>query len=98
MTDMTFAPMMVNAFLIIMISVDLIAGTWSIFTSIELGALIAWNSLLLWLTYGPQPPELTPSEWVNKNPEFWSLYFATPWNDFWELNDGRVSTIKETPK
>jgi len=87
MTDMTFAPMIVNSFLTILIISDVLTGRWSIITSITLAAFVTWNALLLYLTYGPQRPPLTITETINKYPELWGFYFKEDWSVFWVLNE-----------
>ena len=97
MTDMTFAPMVVNAFLIVLIAVDLLSGQWSILTSVELGMLVVWNSLMLWFTYGPQKPPMTQEEFKAEYPELWvKWYFPEAWNGFWGLNEDDDLSGSET--
>ena len=87
MTDMTFAPMIVNSFLTILIISDVLTGRWSIITTLTLAAFVTWNALLLYLTYGPQRPPLTITETINKYPELWGFYFKKDWTGFWVLNE-----------
>ena len=96
MTDMVFAPIMINAVLVMLIVSDLILGRWNIFTSIELMGLITWNSFLLYMTYGPQKPPLTITETINKYPELWGWYFEGDWVGFWELTESQTTNQKET--
>lgn len=97
MTDMTFAPQIINSFLVMMLMVDIAQGRLSIFGYVAGAGLILWNGLLFYLDYrlGKQTP-LTPAEAVNKYPELWRWYFASPWSDFWKLNDGQDSSGSET--
>ena len=97
MTDMTFAPMIVNSFLIILIVPDILTGRWSIITTLALIGLIGWNGLLFYLTHGPQKPPLTITETINKYPELWGWYFEGDWVGFWEINDSRASLLKVQP-
>lgn len=98
MTDMTFAPMIVNSFLLILIVPDILTGRWSIITTIALIGLIGWNGLLFYLTHGPQKPPLTITETINKYPELWGWYFGGDWVSFWEINDSQVSLSTEASK
>lgn len=96
MTDMTFTPMAVNSFLVLMLAVDIAQRKLSIFGYFAIIGLILWNGLLYYFDYRLEnAPKLTKAEAVNKYPRLWRGYFAIPWKEFWELNDGPDSSGSE---